>query len=143
MQRELATEITRFIYGYNRPPCRLQRDVREHFWADTEAVAISPIHLLDAFPPLTPLAAAIVDLVAQTLGWRIFLDPYSQLLEAMAVGGPIALAEALVVVFGHVSFPPPISTLIDKLSELLCEQPTVHLRKVRTLLDAVFSSRRG
>jgi hypothetical protein len=115
--------------------------VCEHFWTGTEAVAISPIRLLDAFPPLTPVAAAIVDQVAQTFSWSIFQDPYSLLLEAMAVGGPIALAEALVVMFSHVPFPPQISTLINKLSELLCEHPTVHLREARELLESVFSRR--
>ena len=71
------------------------------------------------------------------------MDPNSQLLDAMAVSGPIALTEALVLMFNHVSLPPLIRTLVNQLSELLCEHPTVHLREARTLLDSAFSLRGG
>jgi hypothetical protein len=54
--------------------------------------------------------------MAQILGWSIFVDPNSQLLDAVAVSGPIALAEALVLMFNHMSLPPLISTLVNQLS---------------------------
>jgi hypothetical protein len=98
VQVHAVTESVKlFIYATRRPIDRLLRDVDDIGSFDGPGAITPQLRLTLAAPPLLPASEAILNAVSRILGWRFFEAPYRLLLESMALIGPVAAAEAFIL----------------------------------------------
>jgi hypothetical protein len=99
--RAIAERAKLYIYAADRPIRRLARDVDAIGRFEGQGVLAAQLRLMFASPPLSPASAGILDAAVAICGERLFIDPYILLLDSMALVGPIAAAEAFVLLIAE------------------------------------------
>ncbi|WP_152565262.1 hypothetical protein [Caballeronia glathei] len=130
----IAERVKLHIYAAHRPIRRLQRDVIDIERFEHPDAFTARLRLLTASPPLSSASADVLDAVIGICEERLFDEPYLLLLDSMALLGPIAAAEALVLLSGDSHMTEELKSIVNAI-EAVCERyPTIFFIEARTLL---------
>jgi|ERR1700754_52226 hypothetical protein len=132
--RLLAERAKRFIYLTNLPISRLARDVDDIARFEAPGPLTPHMRLIVADAPLTPASADILDAMARVWGDRLFAEPNQLLLESMALLGPIAAAEAFLVLSGELTLEADLRATEEAFASVFVRHPDVFLADTRKLL---------
>jgi hypothetical protein len=138
----IAERAKRYIYAADRPIRRLERDVHDIRRFERPGVFSEQVRLLIASPPLLPASAAILNVAASVCGERMFDDPYRLLLDSMALLGPVAAAEAFVLLAGDSLMTDEMQAIDDAFVAVFARYPDTFLPHTRAFLAKHWPARR-
>jgi hypothetical protein len=131
-----------YIYASARPIRRLERDVGDIRRFEGAGVFSAQVRLVIASPPLLPASADILNAAVSVCGERLFDDPYRLLLDSMALLGPVAAAEAFVLLAGDSSMTDEVQAVGDAFEAVFDRYPETFLSSTRAFLVKHWPARR-
>jgi hypothetical protein len=137
----IAERAKRYIYSARRPIHRLQRDVKEIRKFEHPNAFTARMRLLIASPPLSPASADVLNAAIGICGERLFDEPYVLLLDSMALVGPIAAAEAFVVLSEDSHMTEELKCIRSAFEAVCARYPNIFFTEARTLLAKQNSAR--
>jgi hypothetical protein len=123
-----------YIYAAARPIRRLERDVDDIGRFEGAGALTPQVRLLIASPPLLPASADILNAAIRVCGERLFDDPYRLLLDSMALLGPIAAAEAFVLLTGDSRMTDEVRAIGQAFEAIFDRYPEIFLSNTRAFL---------
>jgi len=134
-QLRVVSERARlFIYATGKPIRRLARDVDGISRFDGPGSLTPQLRLTLAAPPLVPASAEILDATVRICGSRLFVLPGRMLLDTMALLGPIAAAEAFILMMADSRLTTELKLLGDAFVSVFERHPRIFLEGTRRLL---------
>ncbi|HVE08012.1 MAG TPA: hypothetical protein VNE00_12230 [Paraburkholderia sp.] len=137
--REVSERARLFIYATSKPIRRLVRDVADIGRFDGPGALTPQLRLTLAAPPLVPASAEILEAAVRICGNRLFAQPGRMLLDSMALLGPIAAAEAFILLMADSQLTAELKVLGDAFVSVFERHPRIFLEGTRRLLDTYLS----
>ncbi|CAB3763164.1 hypothetical protein LMG29542_04517 [Paraburkholderia humisilvae] len=130
----IAERAKLYIYAAPGPIRRLERDVKDIGRFEGPGGLTSCLRLVVASPPLSPASAGVLDAAIGVCGERLFSDPYIMLLDSMALVGPIAAAEAFVLLTADSSMTEELQSICTAFLAVFEQYPDFFLAEARAAL---------